>query len=83
MAGMETVINTLESRFAKEIRAHQLMPAEEGNFAPFPEGVHPKLAEVIEAQGIGSLYSHQAEETIRVFCHGISHDLRRHMIATG
>ncbi len=61
MAGMETVINTLESRFAKEIRAHKLLPPEDGNFSPFPEALHPRLQEVLREQGISSLYSHQAE----------------------
>jgi len=36
-------------------------PAREARLAALPEGLHPKLREVLATQGIESLYAHQAE----------------------
>lgn len=33
----------------------------EGDFKPFPDDLHPKLGSALRAEGISSLYSHQAE----------------------
>ena len=36
-------------------------PAREARSAPLPDGLHPKVREALAAQGIESLYAHQAE----------------------
>lgn len=57
---MDNVTALLEQRFQKQIRAHQVIAPVAGEFAEFPAGLHPKLRRVLEAQGIGQLYTHQA-----------------------
>ena len=39
----------------------RILPGKKASFAPFPPGIHPALREVLEARGIQSLYTHQAE----------------------
>ena len=51
----------LRARFGHQIRSHQMMAAEDASFAPFPDGLDPRLAEVLRGQGIDRLYAHQAE----------------------
>jgi DEAD/DEAH box helicase domain-containing protein len=58
---LDAVESALRVRFAKQIRAHHVMPAEPGSPAPFPAGLDPRLAAVLESRGIRQLYSHQAE----------------------
>jgi len=43
------------------IRAIHHQPARPGEYAPFPEGVEDRLRQALIEQGIGQLYSHQAE----------------------
>lgn len=38
----------------------KILPATPARFVPFPPDIHPMLKEVIEAEGIHSLYAHQA-----------------------
>ena len=45
------------------------IPAREGEYAPFPENLHPLLGEALNSAGITSLYSHQAE-MFRKACEG-------------
>ena len=61
MSGMEEVVAFLERTFNREIKARHVMPASAGEFAPFPAELDPRLAEVLQAEGIGQLYAHQAE----------------------
>jgi DEAD/DEAH box helicase domain-containing protein len=57
------------------ITAVRRQPAVEARFAPFPEGVDPRLREVLAARGIEQLYSHQAE--------AVTHALAgRHVVIT-
>jgi DEAD/DEAH box helicase domain-containing protein len=58
---MQEVIALLERRFEKQIQAHHVLEPVAGELAPFPEGLDPRLAEVLRADGIGQLYAHQAE----------------------
>lgn len=51
----------LEQKFAKHIRASKVIPASGGHFAPHPKDLHPKLAAVLQNDGIAQLYGHQAE----------------------
>ena len=60
-SGMNEVAAVLERRFAREIKAHHVLPAEPGDFAPLPASLHPALRRVLEEDGVSSLYSHQAE----------------------
>jgi DEAD/DEAH box helicase domain-containing protein len=48
-------------RFMENVRALKTFPAFHGNFAPFPDWIHPRLKTVLEHRGFDRLYSHQAE----------------------
>jgi DEAD/DEAH box helicase domain-containing protein len=50
----------LERRFSGQIRAHRVMPAEDGHYSPFPQSLRPELADVLTSGGIDQLYAHQA-----------------------
>ncbi|MEZ6004380.1 MAG: DEAD/DEAH box helicase [Planctomycetota bacterium] len=45
----------------ERIAAWRTRPAREGQHVPFPRGLHPRLAELLESRGIPNLRSHQAE----------------------
>lgn len=60
-SNIDTVENVLRTRFERQIRTHQVMPAEEASLAPFPAGLDPRLADVLRGRGIDQLYAHQAE----------------------
>jgi DEAD/DEAH box helicase domain-containing protein len=49
-----------DRRFMENVRAIRKIPARPGEFAPYPEWVHPSLKKVLSDRGIGRLYSHQA-----------------------
>ena len=47
---------------AGEELAHlEVAPPREAHVAPLPEGLHPRVRDALAAQGIASLYGHQAE----------------------
>jgi len=50
-----------DRRFMENVRAIRRIPARDGVYAPYPDWVHPSLAKVLAARGMGRLYSHQAE----------------------
>jgi len=56
---IETIINSEE--FAPNIVVNRLLPAKEGIFASFPEGLDNKIIEALHKRGITRLYTHQAE----------------------
>ena len=58
---LDAVETVLQTRFEKQIRAHHVLPAEPGHLAPFPAGLDPRLAAVLEGRGIRQLYTHQTE----------------------
>src|SRR5262245_45168322 len=43
------------------ITAVRILPATEAALAPFPQGIEPRVRQVLIARGMGQLYSHQAE----------------------
>jgi DEAD/DEAH box helicase domain-containing protein len=45
----------------EELAHVELVPARDARFAPLPEGLHPRVRDALAAQGIESLYGHQAE----------------------
>ena len=45
----------------EQVVARSVVPAQEPRIAPLPDDLHPGLRERLEAAGITSLYSHQAE----------------------
>jgi hypothetical protein len=61
MKRLQDVMSFLESRFEHQIQAHRVLPAESGRFEVFPSELNPRLRDVLTAQGIASLYTHQAE----------------------
>src|SRR5512137_2813688 len=50
-----------DRRFMENVRAIKQLPASEGQFADFPDWVHPRLRSVLAKKGMGQLYSHQAQ----------------------
>ena len=50
-----------DRRFMENVRAMKQLPASEGQFAAFPDWVHPRLRSVLAKKGMGQLYSHQAQ----------------------
>ena len=63
-AGLEATLARFQAWRADDhspIRAIHHLPARPGEYAPFPEGVEDQLRQALLEQGIGQLYSHQAE----------------------
>jgi len=58
---MTVLHDFIDTRFEKEISAHLDLPPVHGEFADFPETLHPELVKVLNKQGIKQLYSHQRE----------------------
>ena len=48
---IDAVETVLRMRFERQIRAHQVMPAEEATCGPFPDGLDPRLAAVLRERG--------------------------------
>lgn len=46
--------------FMENVVRWEVLPARPAQFAPFPEGLDPRLLPVLEKRGIHQLYSHQA-----------------------
>ena len=58
----ESLERLLESPdFAPYIVVNRLLPAQEGIFAPFPEGLDRRIVKALAVRGIDRLYIHQAE----------------------
>ena len=53
-------------RFMENVRAIRRLPALNGQYADFPEWIHPRFRQVLEKRGIRQLYSHQAEAIQRI-----------------
>ena len=52
----------LESpEFAPNIVINRLLPAQEGDYAPFPQDLDIRIRNALNSRGINKLYSHQAE----------------------
>ncbi|HPO37450.1 MAG TPA: hypothetical protein PL176_05550 [Kiritimatiellia bacterium] len=54
---IDAVETVLRTRFERQIRAHQVMPAEAAACLPFPDGLDPRLAAVLRERGIDQLYA--------------------------
>ena len=67
MAAYENLEKILKSpEFAPHIIVNRLLPAEQGSYAPFPEGLDARIASALRRRGVGQLYAHQAEVWERV-----------------
>ena len=66
MDALEQLAAFLEQKFHRQIRAHHVLGPVEGSFSPHPAALHPRLRQVLEGQGIGRLYGHQAEAFERI-----------------
>jgi DEAD/DEAH box helicase domain-containing protein len=49
-----------DPHIASNIAAWQTFPTRPARFAPFPDDLHPALADALRVRGIGALYTHQA-----------------------
>ena len=58
---MKNLIDYLKNTFARNITAEIVLPPEDGDFAPLPNTLNPKLLKVLIDQKLTRLYSHQAE----------------------
>ncbi len=56
-----------DAEFAENVAFHQLKPARQAMFEPFPATIHPTLQKVLREKGITALYSHQAEAINRLY----------------
>jgi DEAD/DEAH box helicase domain-containing protein len=61
MEPMATTASWHDLLEGEELAHVELVPAREARFAPLPEELHPSVRDALAAQGIGSLYGHQAE----------------------
>jgi DEAD/DEAH box helicase domain-containing protein len=66
LAPVESALKEIEEKFRASraqggVTAIRHFPALEPRVAPFPESLPVRLAEVLQARGIGSLYTHQAQ----------------------
>lgn len=66
-SSIDGIVEFMEGRFATQIASHTVLDANPGDFEDFPEHLHPKLVEALQASGMQKLYSHQGEafESIR------------------
>jgi DEAD/DEAH box helicase domain-containing protein len=56
---LEIILKSPE--FAPNIIVNRLIPAKEGIFAPFPEGLDARIVDSLKKRGIDKLYTHQTE----------------------
>jgi DEAD/DEAH box helicase domain-containing protein len=56
---LEKILKSPE--FAPQIVENRLIPAREGSYAPFPEGLDPRISAALRRRGIDQVYTHQAE----------------------
>jgi DEAD/DEAH box helicase domain-containing protein len=61
MANIDHLIEFLENRFEKQIKARHTLEPESGRFAEFPAALDTRLRAVLQDQGISALYEHQAQ----------------------
>ena len=63
MAKLATVVDELKAdgRFLSSVTHWEKLPAREGEFEEMPDGIDPRLVDVLRRRGIERLYSHQAE----------------------
>src|ERR1044072_8334191 len=61
MEPMATTASWPDLLEGEELAHVELVPAREARFAPLPEELHPRVRDALAAQGIESLYGHQAE----------------------
>ena len=61
MPGLQEVTRFLQQKFEKQIKAHHVLDASDGDCSPFPSSLDPRLMRVLAEDGISTLYSHQAE----------------------
>jgi DEAD/DEAH box helicase domain-containing protein len=50
-----------DAAFRQSLTAWKTLPARPARYAPFPEGLEPRLVEGLAGRGIHQLYTHQAE----------------------
>src|SRR3954468_17135257 len=59
---MATSVSRWDDLLTGEELAHlEVVPARNAILAPLPEGLHPRVREALVAQGVDTLYAHQAE----------------------
>jgi DEAD/DEAH box helicase domain-containing protein len=56
---LELILN--DPAFADHIVEDRLLPAREGDFAPFPRDLDDRIRRALEGRGINAIYSHQRE----------------------
>ncbi|MFO7820775.1 MAG: DEAD/DEAH box helicase [Lentisphaeria bacterium] len=67
MDNLAELTQFLENRFEKQIREHRILEPSKGETATFPMTLNAPLRQVLQEQGIDSLYGHQARafESVR------------------
>lgn len=54
-------IDWMEQHFSRQIACHSVLRGNDGQFAPFPDRLDPRLASALRSSGVQRLYSHQHE----------------------
>ena len=58
---VETLATTLRTKHKSQITGELVIPAKDGQYAPFPEALNKDLASALKARGLHQLYTHQAK----------------------
>ena len=58
---MEYLKKFISKQFKNEVRAHLKLKRKEATFTDYPENLNNELKQVLQADGIERLYSHQVE----------------------
>jgi len=62
MTPQQNLEKILESpEFAPNIVVNRLLPAQEGEYVPFPQGLDERIVRALTRRGISRIYTHQAE----------------------
>ncbi len=61
MASIDSLIERFyrDSSIRPNITASRTIPANEGQFSPYPAGIHPSILQGLRREGLSALYSHQ------------------------
>jgi DEAD/DEAH box helicase domain-containing protein len=60
-SGIGRLIGRVKKRYAGRITGELVIPAKQGSYADFPEGLDPRLKQALSSRGVARLYSHQRE----------------------
>lgn len=65
------LLETLKANpaFMRQVSRWEVLPAQPARYAPFPDGLDPRIIGALEQRGIRQLYTHQAEAVATALAH--------------